>query len=241
MLSFVFSLDSRVSFDESASWNWDAASLPAVGAEPFIVEYMSLPVRGREREPAAATASPSPALTSPPPASPPPASPLSPQDGIEFASPPSFDDALDADVDDDEPQRYCLVDNVIGDHAPPGYAPRPPLDFDELHVVTAEEPGSFKEAELAPEWQHAMQEEMDAVIANGTWSLTELPAGHRAIGLKWVYKVKRDQRGAIIRHKAPLVAKGYVQRHGVDFEEVFTPVARLESIRLMLAIAAHWN
>jgi hypothetical protein len=55
---------------------------------------------------------------------------------------------------------------------------------------------------------------MDAIVANGTWSLTELPAGHRAIGLKWVYKVKCDQRGAIVRHKARFVAKGYVQRQG---------------------------
>jgi len=82
---------------------------------------------------------------------------------------------------------------------------------------------------------------MDAIIANGTWSLAELPAGHRAIGLKWVYKVKRDQRGTIVRHKARLVAKGYVQRQGVDFEEVFAPVARLESVPLMLAITAHWS
>ena len=53
--------------------------------------------------------------------------------------------------------------------------------------------------------------------------------------------MKRDQRGAIVRHKARLVAKGYVQRQGVDFEEVFAPVARLESVRLMLAIVAHWS
>jgi hypothetical protein len=86
-----------------------------------------------------------------------------------------------------------------------------------------------------------MKEEMDAIVTNGTWSLTELLAGHRAIGLKWVYKVKCDQLGAIVRHKARLVAKGYIQRQGVDFEEVFVPVARLESVRLMLAIAAHWN
>ena len=94
-------------------------------------------------------------------------------------------------MDNSEPQRYRLVDNILGEGALPRYAPRP-LDFDEVHAVSAEEPGSFEEAEHAPEWQHAMKEEMDAIIGNGTWSLTELPAGHRAIGLKWVYKVKRD-------------------------------------------------
>jgi len=164
----------------------------------------------------------------------------SPQDGVEFATPPTFDDVLDADVDDSVPQRYRRVDNILAGGEHPGYAPRE-LEFDELHAVTAEETASFKEAEHAPEWKRAMKEEMDAIVANGTWSLTELPAGHRAIGLKWVYKVKRDQRGAIVRHKARLVAKGYVQRQGVDFEEVFAPVARLESMCLMLAIAAHWS
>jgi hypothetical protein len=69
----------------------------------------------------------------------------------------------------------------------------------------------------------------------------ELPRGHCTIDLKWVYKVKRDENSDIVKYKARLVAKGYVQRPGVDFEEVFAPVARLESVRLLLAIAAHYG
>jgi hypothetical protein len=65
-----------------------------------------------------------------------------------------------------------------------------------------------------------------------------LPAGHKAIGLKWVYKLKKDSKGEVLKHKARLVAKGYVQRRGIDFEEVFAPVARLETVRLLIAIAA---
>jgi hypothetical protein len=65
-----------------------------------------------------------------------------------------------------------------------------------------------------------------------------LPAGHRAIGLKWVFKVKKDPEGNIVKHKARLVAKGYAQREGVDFEEVFAPVARIETVRLIIALAA---
>lgn len=63
--------------------------------------------------------------------------------------------------------------------------------------------------------------------------------GHCAIGLKRVFKVKRNENGDVVRHKAHLLAKGYVQHAGVDFDEVFAPVARLESVRLMVALAAH--
>ena len=86
-----------------------------------------------------------------------------------------------------------------------------------------------------------MEEEMKSIRDNETWSLVELPRGHRAIRLKWVYKVKRDENGNIAKYKACLVAKGYVQHLGIDFEEVFAPIARLESVRLLLAIAAHYG
>ncbi|KAF8719973.1 hypothetical protein HU200_024743 [Digitaria exilis] len=65
-----------------------------------------------------------------------------------------------------------------------------------------------------------------------------LPAGHRPIGLKWVYKVKKNAAGEVVKHKARLVAKGYVQQPGVDYDEAFAPVARIESVRLLLALAA---
>ena len=84
-----------------------------------------------------------------------------------------------------------------------------------------------------------MIEEMQLITDNNTWDLINLPPGHRAIGLKCVYKVKRNENGDIMRHKARLVAKGYVQHAGIDFDEVFAPVARIESIRLLLALAAH--
>ena len=83
-----------------------------------------------------------------------------------------------------------------------------------------------------------MEEEMEAIEENSIWHLTTLPPGHRAIGLKWVYKVKKDTQGAVLKHKARLVAKGYVQQHGIDYDEVFAPVDRLESVRLLLALAA---
>uniref|UniRef100_I1NRZ3 Reverse transcriptase Ty1/copia-type domain-containing protein n=1 Tax=Oryza glaberrima TaxID=4538 RepID=I1NRZ3_ORYGL len=82
-----------------------------------------------------------------------------------------------------------------------------------------------------------MQHEMDAVERNRTWVLADLPAGHRAITLKWVYKLKKDEAGAVIKHKARLVARGFVQQEGVDFDDAFTPVARMESVRLLLVLA----
>ena len=80
-----------------------------------------------------------------------------------------------------------------------------------------------------------MTEEMDSIIDNKTWSLTNLPEGHRAIGLKWVFKEKKNSEGSVIKNKARLVAKGFVQQQGVDFGEVFSPVARMESVRLLIA------
>jgi hypothetical protein len=65
-----------------------------------------------------------------------------------------------------------------------------------------------------------------------------LPLGHKAIGLKWIFKMKRDEKGEIIKHKARLVARGYVQKQGIDYDEVFTPVARMESIKMLLAMTA---
>jgi hypothetical protein len=86
-----------------------------------------------------------------------------------------------------------------------------------------------------------MKEEMKSILDNKTWTLEVLHQGHKAIGLKWVYKLKRNEEGEMVKHKARLVAKGYVQRQGVNFEEVFAPVARLESVRLLLAIVGHFS
>ena len=83
-----------------------------------------------------------------------------------------------------------------------------------------------------------MQAEMKSIEENRTWDVSELPAKQKAIGLKWVFKVKKDPNGNIVKYKARLVAKGYAQRHGVDFDEVFAPVARIETVRVLLALAA---
>jgi hypothetical protein len=82
-----------------------------------------------------------------------------------------------------------------------------------------------------------MLEEMKAIEDNETWELVDPLPSCRPIGLKWVYKAKRDEHRAIVKNKARLVARGFIQREGIDFEEVFAPVAHMESVRLLLALA----
>jgi len=152
--------------------------------------------------------------------------------------PPLQGDELDADHDDDVPLRFRAMDDVMGPGSPPGYAVRD-LGDGRLLAVSAEEPASLAQAQKEACWRRAMEEELRSIEENRTWTLTELPQGQRAIGLKWVFKVKRDEHGAVVRHKARLVVKGYAQRHGIDYDEVFAPVARMEAVRLLLALAAH--
>lgn len=112
------------------------------------------------------------------------------------------------------------------------------FEYSGLCYLAAEEPKSVEEALDEQCWREAMMAEMNSIQANKTWELSALPSGHKAIGLKWVFKVKKDPDGNIIKHKARLVAKGYAQREGVDFDEVFAPVARIETVRLLIALAA---
>jgi hypothetical protein len=143
-------------------------------------------------------------------------------------------------VDDDydgESLRFRAMDNIVGHGPPPGLATRN-LDDQELHLGSVEEPTSFREVERDHRWRKAMVEEMNSIKENETWVLVDPPANCRPIGLKWVFKEKHDEHDNVVKHKARLVAKGYVQREGVDFEEVFAPVARMESVRLLIALAA---
>ncbi|KAG7565068.1 Zinc finger CCHC-type superfamily [Arabidopsis suecica] len=100
------------------------------------------------------------------------------------------------------------------------------------------EPMDFQEAIEKKTWRDAMDEEIKAIKKNDTWELASLPNGHKAIGVKWVYKAKKNSKGEVERYKARLVAKGYSQRAGIDYDEVFAPVARLETVRLIISLSA---
>ncbi|KAJ9561604.1 LOW QUALITY PROTEIN: hypothetical protein OSB04_006764 [Centaurea solstitialis] len=101
------------------------------------------------------------------------------------------------------------------------------------------EPKKVSEALADPFWVEAMQDELTQFERNQVWTLVPLPNGKVAIGTKWVFRNKKDERDVVIRNKARLVAQGYCQEEGIDYEETFAPVARLEAIRIFLAFAAH--
>nr|GEZ99307.1 retrovirus-related Pol polyprotein from transposon TNT 1-94 [Tanacetum cinerariifolium] len=102
-------------------------------------------------------------------------------------------------------------------------------------------PKMYKDALTQSCWIEAMQEELNEFERLDVWELVPRPAKVMVITLKWIYKVKLDELGGILKNKARLVARGYRQEEGIDFEESFAPVARLEAIRIFLVYAAHKN
>lgn len=108
-----------------------------------------------------------------------------------------------------------------------------------IYAITVnEEPKSYKQAIQHQHWVDAMNSELQALHQNGTWTITDLPACKSPIGCKWVYKIRYKYDGSIERFKVRLVAKGYTQVEGMDYFETFSPVAKVTTIRLLLALAS---
>lgn len=116
-------------------------------------------------------------------------------------------------------------------------------DFEvELNLVELEVPNTYEEAihcENADKWIEAIQEEIRALEQNKVWIIQKLPEGRKAIGSKWVFKLKYNNQGEIERYKARLCAKGFAQKEGRDYHEIFSPTTRFDSIRVILSVAAH--
>ncbi|GKC25863.1 putative ribonuclease H-like domain-containing protein [Tanacetum coccineum] len=137
------------------------------------------------------------------------------------------------------------LDNIIGE------LERPVSTRLQLHeqalfcyydaFLTSVEPKTYKDALTQSCWIEAMQEELNEFERLEVWELVPRPDKVMVITLKWIYKVKLDELGGILKNKARLVARGYRQEEGIDFEESFAPVARLDAIRIFLAFAAHMN
>ncbi|KAG5555080.1 hypothetical protein RHGRI_012571 [Rhododendron griersonianum] len=103
--------------------------------------------------------------------------------------------------------------------------------------VSLVEPKNIKEAFIDECWVNAMHEELHQFERKNVWELVPRPSDLNIIGTKWIFKNKSNELGVVVRNKARLVAQGYTQVEGIDFDETFAPVARLESIRIMLAVA----
>ncbi len=120
---------------------------------------------------------------------------------------------------------------------------RPPNYYGQ-HVSLAngklKEPATVEEALASPgraKWQEAMKMEIESLHTNDVWDLVELPVDRKAVGSKWVFKLKVDANGSVERHKARLVAQGFSQKFRVDYDETFCPVVRFESFRTVVALA----
>ena len=112
------------------------------------------------------------------------------------------------------------------------------------NLTLAQEPTSYGEAISSPDqsrWRQAMKTEMKSLKDNNVWDLVELPSGRKKVGSKWVYKLKTGADGKVERYKARLVAQGYTQKYGTDYDETFCLVVRQESLRVLLALSVQYG
>ncbi|CAL9003639.1 unnamed protein product [Prunus brigantina] len=112
------------------------------------------------------------------------------------------------------------------------------MNLAHLALFTNDDPTSYCEAVKSEKWKQAMDREIEAIEKNNTWELIDLPSRGKVIGVKWIFKIKLNENGEVDKYKARLVAKGYCQQYGVDYSEVFAPVARMDTIRVVISITA---
>ena len=107
------------------------------------------------------------------------------------------------------------------------------------NITEIQVPRDIQEAFKYPKWKAAVDEEVRALAKNGTWEITDLPRGKKPVGCKWIFTVKYKADGNVDRYKARLVAKGFTQSYGIDYQETFAPVAKLNTVRVLLSLAAN--
>jgi len=115
------------------------------------------------------------------------------------------------------------------------------INLDDVNILclfSGNDPIIFEEVYQEDRWKKAIKKEINYIIKNNTWELITFPERHNAIQVKSIFKKKRNVEGEIGKHKAKLVVKGYMQQYGVDYEDVFALVARMETIRLMISLAS---
>ena len=117
----------------------------------------------------------------------------------------SSSESIGGSTTEDEPKKFRSLAEIYADTL------EEELDPDDLILLVAKETTTYREAATNTMWQEAMQNELEAIEKNKTWELTNLSSRHKPIGLKWVFKLKKNSEGNVIKHKARPVAKGYVQ------------------------------
>ena len=100
---------------------------------------------------------------------------------------------------------------------------------------------SVHEALADPRWQATMNEELKSLKKNATWEITDLSAGKKPVGCKWVYTVKYKADGTVDRFKERLVAKGYTQKYGIDYADTFSLVSKINTVHVLFSLAANLN
>jgi hypothetical protein len=153
-----------------------------------------------------------------------PATPFSPQDDAVVESPPVRTRHSKYPLRIREPKRQW-DESLLSDTEP-------------------DEPENYAAALTSPDsklWMKAIREEYDSLIHNNTWTVTTLPANRNPIKSKWIFKIKPGVNGAEPRYKARLVAKGYSQRFGMDFDQTFAPVAKQDTLRIVLPFVAAYD
>lgn len=139
-------------------------------------------------------------------------------------------------------QPSTIQPQLVADESVDDFPVRGTRSLEDIHLrcnMAILEPTSYTEAQEFPAWRRAMEAEMEMINKNATWQLIERPKHRKVIGVRWVFKTKLNPDGSICKYKARLVVKGYAQQYGVDYLETFAPVARYDTIRLLITLAAH--
>jgi transposase InsO family protein len=148
------------------------------------------------------------------------------------------------DIDEEEETSQQTSGRVLRDRSTlkkPKHLEDYTMIVEEFVNQVTEDPATFEDAlrsENSAEWKRAMDQEITSLKENQTWILTDLPRGAKAIPCKWVFRLKKNPDGSIDKYKGRLVVKRFSQRHGIDYSETFSPVAKMGTIRSILSIAA---
>nr|CAH66391.1 OSIGBa0134J07.9 [Oryza sativa] len=207
-----------VFFDESATWNWKSPEASSTPLLPTTTITLGQPHMHGTHEVEDHTPSPQ------------PSSPMSSSSASSDSSPSSEEQIS---TPESAPRRVrSMVELLESTSQQRGSEQH---EFCNYSVV---EPQSFQEAEKHDNWIKAMEDEIHMIEKNNTWEFVDRPRDREVIGVKWVYKTKLNPDGSVQKYKARLVAKGFKQKPGIDYYETYAPVARLETIRTIIALAA---